>query len=210
MISKIKIGTGIALILALAALIGICSWQRRQNSALVREQNQILGQLRLSRLKDKIAQAPAQEHKNLSAKPGAARRNPFEPCPDPCQVCFQDYQYQLEVKDEAGRWIFKDENVFDDQPGNLALTDKFWEELEGAQASKPSSKADRSDKLARTKNRILVGFELDQAKVEYGYSPLGIKTSRMELNLALYSSLSMSYAYQPLEARAGAGMEIRF
>jgi len=227
LISKIKIGIAILFLFIFALLIGLYLLERKKNLSLKAEHYQLVEKLRLNELKNKISQTPATETKILFAKNSLNVRAPSlsavaSSCSDnlsantegailqDCRACFENYQYQVEVKDQDGNWIFQDENIFDNQPGNLTLTDKFWSEIEqGTLASHPPE-SPSGLKTPRLKNRVLVGFELDQYKIEYAYSPLGIQTNKLDLGLALYSSLAMSYASAPLEARAGIGVEVRF
>jgi len=62
----------------------------------------------------------------------------------------------------------------------------------------------------RLKNRLLLGFELDNAKIEYAYAPLGVRTEKFELGLCIYSDLFLNYSFIPTRASAGLGIETRF
>jgi hypothetical protein len=62
----------------------------------------------------------------------------------------------------------------------------------------------------RLKNRLLLGFEPDQAKIEYAYVPLGVRTRNFELGLCIYADLFLNYSFTPESASAGIGIETRF
>jgi hypothetical protein len=211
LISKIKVTVSIVFFLILATLFGLYSLERSKNFSLRKEQARLLEKLRLAELKKEISETPVKEIKSLHRKDAKSAKDEKNGS-GVCEACFQDYQYRVEVRDEDGRWIFSDDNIFDERPGSLTLTDKFWEQVMPAEKT-PNALNLRGTSvptLPRLKNRVLIGFELDQYKIEYAYSPLGLQTSKLNLNLAIYSSLSMSYTSSPLEARAGVGLEIRF
>ena len=220
MINKIKLVVAAVLLAFIATLLGLYFLERGKNRSLRTEQARLQEKLRLSELRKKISETPAQEIKTLhrakDAKDSGLNAGSKLSDPELCGPCFQNFEYQVEVKDEAGRWIFSDNNIFDKRPGHLTLTDKFWLEIEQEKTMKNASTAlDVRAPLGATspqrlKNRILVGAELDRYKIEYAYSPLGYRVQKFELGLTLYSSLSMSYASAPLEARAGIGVEVRF
>ncbi len=209
----------IIVLFIIGILLGLFFYERSRNLSLRSEQAQLREKLRLSELRKKIAESPTQETKILRGKAGqrpagqgsptlGSRGTRMSAISQDCRSCFQDYEYQVEVKDDAGRWIFRDDNIFDNHPGSLTLTDKFWGEIEQGKSAEKTPPA--VAKPPRLKNRVLVGFELDRYKVEYAYSPLGLRTNKLDLGLSLYSSLAMSYASAPLEARAGIGLEVRF
>ena len=85
-------------------------------------------------------------------------------------------------------------------PGDVGEMQNGFESPDPAFASKPK----------RLKNRVLAGFELQEVKIEYAYSPLGLRTKNFELNLSIYSDLYLSYAFAPTRASAGVGIETRF
>jgi len=217
LIVKIKIAAALLLCLALVAASGLFIMERRANARLKKEREQALSKLRLDRLKDNIKQGRAIEQKSLKPKkfmpadkgPEASARE-LESRRESCNKCFENFEYEVEVKDQDGRWIFKDSNIFDQTPGELVLTDRFWKEVENG-GSLPLSPGQTSTTTPkRLKNRIQVGFEIDHPKIEYAYSPLGFRTNNFELGLSIYSSLSFNYSFLPTAATAGVGVEARF
>jgi hypothetical protein len=217
LIEKIKIAVALFLCLSLLIASGLFMMERRANSRLKEQQEQALSKLRLDHLKDNIRQGRALEQKTLkpkktitAGKDAEASARELESQKESCNKCFENFEYEVEVKDQDGRWIFKDSNIFDQTPGELVLTDRFWKEVEnGAGPSlSPSPKAAVIPK--RLKNRIMVGFEIDHTKIEYAYSPLGFRKNNFELGLSIYSSLSLNYSFMPTAAEAGVGVEARF
>lgn len=204
---KIKTAIRIVFLLMLALLLSLYLSERKQNDFLQKKQRELVNQLHLKELKTEISRAKTRQTKVLSQKPDAKI---IQGSADSCQSCFKNYNYRVSVKDESGRWIFEDENVFDEKPGKLTLTERFWNEIERETTSDKNSQNQKPFKSERPKNRILAGFELDRVKIEYAYSPLGVKVNKSELNIIFYSALSMTYSYIPLEARTGIGIEIRF
>jgi len=179
---------------------------QKENIKLAEEKARLEKELKLSRFRAEIKNSSSQQKtqlrkRNLASLEGEVSRSV-------CQQCFQHYQYQLEVKDEQGRWIFKDDNIFDDIPGNLTLTEHFWQELSDHNPVK--KRKNDAYHAPRLKNRIFIGIEPDRSKIEYAYSPLGVGSSKMELNVKFYSSLSMNYSFLLVEVRVGIGLEIRF
>ena len=217
MIVKIKIAVALLLCLALLTASGLFIMERRVNTRLKKEQEQALSKLRLDQLKDNIKQGRVIEQKLLKPKKimpadqGAeASAKELESQREFCNKCFENFEYEVEVKDQDGRWIFKDSNIFDQTPGELVLTDRFWKEVESGGSSQPAPSQKTATPPKRLKNRILVGFEIDHSKIEYAYSPLGFRKNNFELGLAIYSSLSLNYSFLPTAASAGIGVEARF
>jgi len=48
--------------------------------------------------------------------------------PADCKSCFEKYEYEYVVVDKNKRWKFYDSNVFDNEPGELTLLPKFYDE----------------------------------------------------------------------------------
>jgi len=191
--------------------------ERRANARLKKEQELTLSKLRLDHLKDNIKQGRLIEQKLLKPKKFMPTDNGSETSAKElesqrefCNKCFESFEYEVELKDSDGRWIFKDSNIFDQTPGELVLTDRFWKEVEngGGSPLSPGQKSNTPPK--RLKNRVLVGFEIDHPKIEYAYSPLGFRKNNFELGLSIYSSLSFNYSFLPIAATAGVGVEARF
>lgn len=217
MITKIKIGAGLLLCLALLVALGLYMKERSGNVRLRQEQEKIVDKLRLDQLKENIKQGRIIEQKALKPKNPVARgkntelsAKALEDQKENCRKCFENFEYDVEVKDQEGRWIFKDSNIFDQTPGQLTLTDRFWKEVGEGNNSSLSPNKEIQPSPKRLKSRILLGFEIDHSKIEYAYSPLGIRTNNFELGLSVYSSLSLNYSFLPTSAGVGVGLEARF
>ena len=166
--------------------------------------------MKLLQLKKQINQSVSIETKEFKPKnpsnPGKKSTPNTESggkIPEICRTCFEKYEYKVEAKDREGRWIFHDDNIFDDTPGQLDLTDRFWQEVEENQPTgkKPALlPAPQSKKL---KNHIALGFELDRSKIEYSYSPLGLRKGNFEIGVSVYSALYLNYSFMPTSASAG-------
>jgi hypothetical protein len=210
LIEKIKIGLAVSLCVALLIASGLFALERKANSRLKADQEQALFKLRLDHLKADLARGRTEENKILRPKSAAVQGKELEAAKESCQKCFENFEYEVEVKDQDGRWLFRDSNIFDQTPGQLTLTDRFWKELEPGANSAPAPLQKPATAPKRLKNRVLVGFEIDHPKIEYAYSPLGLRTSNLGLGLSIYSSLSFNYSFIPTAATAGIGVEVRF
>ena len=125
-----------------------------------------------------------------------------------CRVAWEQGAHLVALwgSDERDRERGYTLNVVVQDPGGLVLTDKFWREV-----GCPENRAPRSGRPKRLKNRLLIGLELENAKLDYAYSPLGFRTSNFELNLALYAAIQFNYSpLLPAGVSAGLGIETRF
>lgn len=207
MIGKIKLAACLLVFALMAGSFALCNFERRQNRKLRNDVDLLASRLRLAQVKAKMECPIPVEKKIWARKPRAKpKAGEFPALPAPCAECLKYHQYGLELRDPEGRWIFTDANVFDKDPGGLVLTDKFWREV-----GCPENRAPRSGRPKRLKNRLLIGLELENAKLDYAYSPLGFRTSNFELNLALYAAIQFNYSpLLPAGVSAGLGIETRF
>jgi len=206
---KIKIG----IVILLVAFI-FSGWifflkEKRSRIQLEKEKFLIEQKLKLNGFKKAFNASKSLQRAHLVKKPT------IKPSPKIdsayCQKCFNQYKYELEVKDEGGRWIFKDFNVFDQTPGKLILTDKFWEEVEGFCRSKPLSSAQKKSLFKKgLRNYIGIGFSFNQYHIRYQYSPLIFSTRHFETSISFYFQAGFSYFNEFKSANAGLEVGFRF
>jgi len=216
LITKIRIIFWAALLLGMAAAWGLFLAEHRNSLRLQKAKAQLQSELSLAEQKRKMAESPAVEKKIFKPKVETAAVNgaPIHkgtaaPDQSSCWACFENFQYAVEVKDTEDNWIFRDDNIFDQTPGKLTLTEHFWQGASNCRQGGEQSSA-KPPAPKRLKNRLLVGLELGGSRMEYAYSPLGIRTKNLELGLTAYSALYLNYSFFPVSAAAGIGLEARF
>lgn len=183
--------------------------QRNEIIQLEKEKGQLLKEITLLKMRLKICQSPRVEKKSLKPKINHHKES-IPISSKTCQQCFENYQLKVEVKDQNERWIFKDDDIFDQRPGEMTLTERFWEELGESSLDKNFSQKEKIIKPKRLKNRISLSLAPSYGWIEYGYSPIGFRTKQTELNFSIYSAISFNYSFLPSSANAGLGLELRF
>lgn len=183
--------------------------QRQEIIQLEKEKGQLLKEIALWKMRLKISQSPGVEKKSLKPKINYSQKS-IPISSESCKRCFENYHLEMEVKDQNGRWIFKDDDILDQKPGELVLTERFWKELGESGFGQNFSQTEKIVKPKRLKNRVSISLEPSYGRIEYGYSPIGLRTKRSELNFSICSAIIFNYSFFPSSVSAGLGLELRF
>lgn len=152
-----------------------------------------------------------------------------ESSPSDCVICLENYRREVEVRDSVhGWWIYRDPDVLDEKPGELELTNRFYNEnivepagrienqnVPEAGAGKPATlepgtMASRSWSLAPPEKSIRAGVGLTSYNMEFSYSPLVFQGRRTSVAAGISSNLSLDRADGALFGDVSAGFEVRW
>ena len=179
---------------------------QKENRKLEKEKIQLERKLNLVKLKAELKDSPSQQKAQLQKKDAQSFKK--EVSYSVCQQCFQQYKYQLEVKDEKGRWIFQDPDVFDPKPGKLILTEHFWKEIEKLCEERDSFL--KTSQLSPSRHHLQLALEWNQYQIGYKYTPLAVSLGKAEFLLSFYLRAGFSFQSQFLGSQIGAVFELGF